>query len=174
MPLAKLPAEAVTASIVLLSILLSSGAAFAQHVETGQDPRLQLTSPEAREVGPQAGVLVRRLFEAAGWAVLPAVIARSSAAKIDQMLKEGQDAERRFSIRTSTTYGGNQVLSEPPNSGSGRVVWAMPVVVGIGGFLTAAFFAMRWSRRPQLAGMPAGVEDPEMAARLDDELRNLD
>ena len=23
-------------------------------------------------------------------------------------------------------------------------------------------------------GMPAGVEDPEMAARLDDELRNLD
>jgi hypothetical protein len=37
-----------------------------------------------------------------------------------------------------------------------------------------AFFAFRWSRRPQLAGLPAGVEDPEMAARLDDELRNLD
>ena len=50
----------------------------------------------------------------------------------------------------------------------------MPVVVGIGGFLTVAFVAVRWSRRPQLAGMPAGVEDPELAARLDDELRNLD
>ncbi len=73
-----------------------------------------------------------------------------------------------------TTFGGAQVLSEPPQSGSGAVVWAMPVVVGIGGFLTAAFFALRWSRRPQLAGMPTGVEDPEMAARLDDELRNLD
>ena len=48
--LAKLPAEAVTASLLLLSMLLSSGAAFAQHVETGQDPRLQLVSPEAREV----------------------------------------------------------------------------------------------------------------------------
>jgi cytochrome c-type biogenesis protein CcmH/NrfF len=66
------------------------------------------------------------------------------------------------------------VLSEPPNSGSGRVVWTMPLVVGIGGFLTVAYLALRWSRRPQLAGIPAGVEDPEMAARLDDELRNLD
>jgi hypothetical protein len=50
----------------------------------------------------------------------------------------------------------------------------MPLVVGIGGFLTVAYLALRWSRRPQLAGIPAGVEDPEMAARLDDELRNLD
>jgi len=45
--------------------------------------------------------------------------------------------------------------------------------VGVGGFLTVAYLAMRWSRRPQFAGV-AGVEDPEMAARLDDELRNLD
>ena len=66
------------------------------------------------------------------------------------------------------------MLSEPPNSGSGRVVWAMPIVVGVGGFLTIAYLAMRWSRRPAFAGMPAGMEDPEMAARLDDELRNLD
>ena len=66
------------------------------------------------------------------------------------------------------------MLSEPPTDGSGRVVWAMPIVVGVGGFLTVAYLAMRWSRRPALAGMPAGVEDPEMAARLDDELRNLD
>src|SRR6185436_2818737 len=47
---ARIPTEVVTASVLLLSILLSSGAAFAQHVETGQDPRLQLTSPEARQV----------------------------------------------------------------------------------------------------------------------------
>jgi cytochrome c-type biogenesis protein CcmH/NrfF len=89
------------------------------------------------------------------------------------MLKEGQTPTQIIDSYV-TTYGGAHVLSEPPNTGSGRVAWAMPVVIGIGGFLTAAFFALRWSRRPQLAGMPAGVEDPEMAARLDDELRNLD
>ena len=43
----------------------------------------------------------------------------------------------------------------------------MPIVVGGGGFLTAAYLAMRWSRRPAFAGAPAGAEDPEMAARLD-------
>jgi len=49
------------------------------------------------------------------------------------------------------------------------------VVVGVGGFLTAAFLAMRWSsRRTSMAGMPAGIEDPGMSARLNDELRNLD
>jgi hypothetical protein len=50
----------------------------------------------------------------------------------------------------------------------------MPVVVGVAGFLTVAYLALRWSRRPAMAGVPAGVEDPEMAARLDDELRELD
>jgi hypothetical protein len=40
--------------------------------------------------------------------------------------------------------------------------------------MTIAYLAMRWSRRPLVAGMPAGMEDPEMASRLDDELRNLD
>jgi cytochrome c-type biogenesis protein CcmH/NrfF len=170
--LAKLPAEAVTASIVLLSILLSSGAAFAQHVETGQDPRLQMTSPEAREVAHKLACWC------GGCSKLP--VGQCSCghcaeqrAKIDVMLKEGQTPDQIIAQYVAT-FGGAQILSEPPNSGSGRVAWVMPFVVGIGGFLTAAFFALRWSRRPQLAGMPAGAEDPEMAARLDDELRNLD
>ena len=171
--LAKMPAEAVTASIVLLSILLSSGAAFAQHVETGQDPRLQLTSPESREVAHKLACWC------GGCSKLPvgqcacahcAIRARPRSIGCSRKGRHEQQVIDAFVAK----FGGNQVLSEPPNSGSGRVAWAMPVVVGIGGFLTVAFFALRWSRRPQLAGVPAGVEDPEMAARLDDELRNLD
>jgi cytochrome c-type biogenesis protein CcmF len=170
--LAKLPAEAVTASVLLLSILLSSGAAFAQHVETGQDPRLQLTSPESREVAQKLACWC------GGCSRLP--VGQCSCAHcaiqrtdIDRMLKEGQD-EGQVLAHFVREFGGNQVLSEPPNSGSGRVVWAMPIVIGVGGFLTVAYLAMRWSRRPSLAGIPGGVEDPEMAARLDDELRSLD
>jgi cytochrome c-type biogenesis protein CcmF len=169
---AKLPVEAVTASVVLLSILLSAGAAFAQHVETGQDPRLQLVSPQSREVAHKLACWC------GGCSRLPVgqcscgmcAIERSN---IDAMLKEGK-TEAQILDYYVTTYGGNQVLSEPPNRGSGRVVWAMPVVVGVGGFMTIAYLAMRWSRRPAFAGMPAGVEDPAMAARLDNELRDLD
>jgi cytochrome c-type biogenesis protein CcmH/NrfF len=89
------------------------------------------------------------------------------------MLKEGK-SEQQIVDAYVATYGGAQILSEPPNSGSGRIAWAMPVVVGVAGFLTVAYLALRWSRRPAMAGVPAGVEDPEMAARLDDELRELD
>jgi len=170
--LAKLPAEAVTASLLLLSILLSGGSAFAQHVETGEDPRLQLVSPESRVVAQKLACWC------GGCSKLP--VGQCSCAhcakertNIDQMLKEGK-SEGQILQAYVETWGGNQILSEPPNSGSGRVVWAMPIVVGVGGFLTVAYLARRWSRRPSIAGMPAGVEDPEMAARLDDELRNLD
>jgi cytochrome c-type biogenesis protein CcmF len=169
---AKVPAEAVTATILLLSILLSGGSAFAQHVETGLDPRLQLTTPASREVAHKLACWC------GGCSKLP--VGQCACAhcaiergKIDQMLKEGQTPQQIVDNYV-TTYGGAHILSEPPNSGSGRVAWAMPIIVGVGGFLTVAFFALRWSRRPQLAGIPAGVEDPEMAARLDDELRNLD
>jgi len=170
--LAKLPAEAVTASIVLLSMLLSSGAAFAQHVETGQDPRLQLTSPESREIGQKLACWC------GGCSKLPVgqcACAHCSIqrAEIDRLLKAGQD-EDQVLAHFVREFGGNQVLSEPPNSGSGRVVWSMPVVVGVGGFLTIAYLAMRWSRQAAFASAPAGAEDPEMAARLDHELRDLD
>jgi cytochrome c-type biogenesis protein CcmF len=169
---AKLPVEAVTATLVILSLLLSGGVARAQHVETGQDPRLQLTSPEAREVAHKLACWC------GGCSKLPVgqcacghcAIER---AKIDVMLKEGKNEKQIIDFYVQS-LGGNWILSEPPNSGSGRVAWLMPIVVGGGGLLTAAFLALRWSRRPQLAGVPAGVEDPEMAARLDEELRNLD
>src|SRR5918993_896827 len=169
---AKMPAEAMTATILLLSILLSGGTAFAQHVETGQDPRLQLTSPESREVAHKLACWC------GGCSKLPVGQCACGhcsieRANIDQMLKQGMTPDQIVDDYV-TKYGGAHILSEPPNNGSGRVAWAMPIIVGVGGFLTVAFFAFRWSRRPQLAGMPAGIEDPEMAARLDDELRNLD
>jgi len=169
---ARLPAEAVTASLLLLSLLLSPGLVFAQHVETGQDPRLQLTSPESKQVA------MKLACWCGGCSKLPVgQCACAHCAKekheIDRMLKEGQTPDQIVDAYVKT-FGGAHILSEPPNSGSGRVVWAMPVVVGVGGFLTVAYLALRWSRRPAMAGMPAGVEDPDMAARLNDELRELD
>ena len=169
---AKLPAGVVTASMLILSLLLSGGIARAQHVVTGQDPRMQLTSPEAREVSHKLACWC------GGCSKLP--VGQCSCGhcavvrgEIDGMLKEGKN-EAQVLQHYVTAFGGNQVLSEPPNSGSGRVVWLMPIVVGTGGFLTAAYLAIRWSRRSALAGIPAAAEDPKMATRLDVELRNLD
>ena len=169
---ARLPVEAVTATVLILALLLSGGVARAQHVETGQDPRLQLTSPKAKEIAHKLACWC------GGCSKLPVGqcscgMCAIERTKIDGMLKEGMDEKQILDFYVAS-YGGNQVLSEPPNSGSGRVAWLMPIVVGAGGFLTAAYLAMRWSRRAAFSGAPAGAEDPEMAARLDQELRNLD
>ncbi len=169
---AKLPAEAATAAILLLSIVLSSGSAFAQHAETGQDPRLQLVSREAREVSHKLACWC------GGCSKLP--VGQCSCghcapirAEVDSMLKEGKSEDQILGYYVAK-FGGNQVLSEPPNRGSGRVVWAMPIVIGLGGFMTIAYLARRWTRRTAIAGTPAAMEDPKMAARLNDELRDLD
>jgi cytochrome c-type biogenesis protein CcmF len=170
---AKVPAEAVTATILLLSLLLPVGSAVAQHVEVGQggDPRLQLSSPQAREVANKLACWC------GGCSHLPVgecscAMCAIERSKIDQMLKDGK-SEAQILADYVATYGGAQVFGEPPNAGSGRFAWALPAVAGVVGFITVAFLALRWSRRPQIAGIPAGVDDPEMAARLDDELRNL-
>jgi cytochrome c-type biogenesis protein CcmF len=173
--LAKLPAEAVTASVLLLSILLTSGAAFAQHVDVDQntrDPRLRMSSPQSREIGNKLACWC------GGCSHLPVgqcscAMCAIERSKIDAMLTEGK-TEAQILEHYVATYGGNHIFGEPPAERSGLVAWAMPVVVGTLGLLTVAYFAMRWSRRPSLAGVPAGMEDPEMAARLDDELRDLD
>ena len=171
---ASAPAGAVTASVLLLCLLLPTGVAFAQHAEIGQDPRLaQITSPEAREVAHKLACWC------GGCSKLP--VGQCSCghcaverAKIDVMLTAGKNESQILQFYVDT-FGGNQILSEPPNSGSGRVVWLMPIVVGVGGLLTAAYLARRWSSRTtSVAGMPAGIADLEMTARLNDELRNLD
>ena len=94
--LAKMPAEAVTASIVLLSILLSSGAAFAQHVETGQDPRLQLTSKESREVARSSPA------GAAGARSCPSGSVRARTARFSAPRSIGCSRKARTSSRWST------------------------------------------------------------------------
>ena len=73
-------------------------------------------------------------------------------------------------VMSVVTWLGAKVLSRMP-------VRAFSQVSALVIMWTAAFLAMRWSgRRTAAAGMPAGMgmEDPQMSARLNDELRNLD
>lgn len=73
--------------------------------------------------------------------------------------------------------GGMHVLSEPPNTGVGRLSWLVPYLAGMSGLFLAAIVAVRWSRRAAASDAAAGSPAPEDAAlrsRLDDELRDLD
>jgi hypothetical protein len=50
----------------------------------------------------------------------------------------------------------------------------LPYVVGAGALIGIVVTARRWSRPAVLAAGPDLTIDPEVDARLDDELRNLD
>jgi cytochrome c-type biogenesis protein CcmH/NrfF len=83
-------------------------------------------------------------------------------------------------------YGSEEPLAEPINKGFNRLAWLLPYVLGGVSATGIGIVAVRWSRHPagERRDLPAAVPeaaedngvdvDPDMQARLDDELRNLD
>jgi hypothetical protein len=72
-------------------------------------------------------------------------------------------------------FGGQDVLTRPVDEGFNRLAWLFPYLVAAAGLIGLGVTAHRWSRRsaPAAAG-DAGLLDPALDARLDDELRDLD
>ena len=168
---AKLPAEAATATMLLLSLLLVPASALAQHADTPQDARLQIFDPEVRTVAKKLACWCGGCSKLpVGDCACPHCAIQKTA--ITQMLKEGR-TEQQIIDRYVAELG-TVILSEPPNHGTGLWAWLLPYLLGAAGAVTAGVTALRWSRKPALAGVPGGFEDPGMAARLDDELRDLD
>jgi cytochrome c-type biogenesis protein CcmF len=168
-----LPADAATASLLVLALLLAPGLAHAQHVDKPQDSRLQVFSKDVK------AVTTKLACWCGGCSKLP--VGECSCghcalvkSEVSTMLDEGKSFDAVLAHYVEE-QGGNHVLSEPPDRGMGRVAWLLPYLLGLTGLLGAGAFAMRWSRSPNVAG-PASMleEDSTLRSRLDDELRDLD
>src|SRR5688500_10881964 len=171
--MAKLPAEAATATLLLLALLLSPAAAFAQHVEAPQ-MGVVLRTPEERSVTNKL----------ACWCGCPRLPVGSCACgmcaierqNVQAMLNDGK-TEAEILQHYISQQGGMHVLVEPPNEGVGKLSWLVPYAAGMTGMLLAGFVAVRWSRRSSDGdALAAGAtpEDAALSSRLDDELRDLD
>jgi cytochrome c-type biogenesis protein CcmH/NrfF len=92
--------------------------------------------------------------------------------KIQQYASEGQghDAILATFVRE---HGGYDVLMQPPNQGFNRAAWLLPYAVAVLALVGIAATARRWSRREATAPAAASI-DPELDARLENELRDLD
>jgi cytochrome c-type biogenesis protein CcmF len=168
---AKVPANAATASLLLLSLLLWPAAVIAQSGEN---------------VSPTERSELHRRLEAE---ILCTCGCRSpmgscpmrpncghydtQAAKLNQYLAEGKDYDE---VRAAFVqeFGGQAVLAAPIDTGFNRLAWLFPYLVAGLALCGIVVSARRWSRQtpPAIAG-EAGL-DPTLSARLDDELRNLD
>jgi cytochrome c-type biogenesis protein CcmF len=71
-------------------------------------------------------------------------------------------------------YGGQDVLAAPIDEGFNRLAWLFPYLVGAGSAVAVGIVALRFSRRREPAETAPVSEDPALAERLDDELRDLD
>ena len=172
---ARLPADAVTATLLLLVVLLAPGVALAQHVEAPTAGGLVMRSPQEKAVTSKLACWC------GGCPRLPVgTCACGHCAPIRQevtaMLASGK-TEAEVLQHYVAKEGGMHVLSEPPDTGVGRLSWLVPYVVGMSGLLLAGLVAVRWSRRAAndaSTGAAARSEDAALGSRLDDELRDLD
>lgn len=174
---ARMPAGATT-SLLLLGLALAPAMAFAQapgtpqeHVVTGETIALDARSPLEVDIGHSVVCMCGTCFrKLAG--ECECSYAESMRDEIGMLVDSGLTKPQILEFYV-VKYGGQQVLASPIDRGFNRVAWAFPYLVGavaLGGILLTA---RRWSRStPAVAG--GAALDPELSARLDDELRDFD
>src|SRR4051812_12761142 len=168
---AKLPAGATTTSLLLLLLLLPTSL-LAQGETVQAEPRSALERQLEGEILCTCGC--RRPLNNCG---MPNCEGHASqTTKLRQYLREGKDHDAVVAAFIKE-FGGEQILSAPVDKGFNRLAWFFPYLIGATGAASVALVAFRWSRRDE-AGDPASVPPetvtPDLTARLDDELRDLD
>jgi cytochrome c-type biogenesis protein CcmF len=165
---APIPANAATTALILLAVVLSQGVVFAQDTIPAVF-RSPLERRVASEIMCNCGGC---RLSVADCGMMNCHGKSSQSAKIHQYIAAGQEHDAILATFVRE-HGGYDVLMQPPNRGFNRVAWLLPYVVAVAALVGVAFTAKRWSRREGAAPTAAAI-DPELDARLEDELRDLD
>jgi cytochrome c-type biogenesis protein CcmF len=165
---AAIPANAATTALILLAVALSQGVVLAQDTI----PAI-FRSPLERQVASEIMCNCGGCrLSVADCGMMNCHGKSGQLSKIHQYMAAGQDHDAILATFVRE-HGGYDVLMEPPNRGFNRIAWLLPYVVAGTALLGLAATARRWSRR-EVAAPAAAAIDPELDARLQDELRDLD
>jgi cytochrome c-type biogenesis protein CcmF len=168
---ARIPANAVTTSLLLLSLLLWPAAVIAQSGQTvAPRERSELQRRLEGEImctcgGCQSPMGSCPMRPNCGHYDM-------QEARLKTYIAEGKDYD---AIKASFVqeFGGQAVLAAPLDQGFNRLAWLFPYLAAAAALIGIVVTARRWSRQAAPAAPDAGL-DPELSARLDDELRDLD
>ena len=170
---ARIPAHAATATMLLLALALSQTTVLAQHIVSPQSVPQASRTPFEREVGRalvcMCGTCGRKL---AG--ECECGYAAQMRDEIATLARQGKTKKQILDYYVEK-YGSQEPLAEPIDEGFNRLAWGLPYLLGAAGLATILWTARRWSRptTATASGAEAPI-DPALDARLDDELRNLD
>ncbi len=171
---AKLPAGAAT--VPLLLVLLLPTPVLGQHVENAQSSLIVPRTPLERELQGEIICMCgtcgrKRIGECT------CSMAAEMREEVARLVAEGKSREQVYEYYIAK-YGSQEPLASPLDKGFNRLAWLVPYLAGASGALAIAFVAIRWSRREHEPDSQtvshAANTDPELDARLNDELRDLD
>jgi cytochrome c-type biogenesis protein CcmF len=168
--MAKVPANAVTTSLVLLALVLLPSISLAQNGMVAPKNRSALERRLEGEImctcGCKSPMGSCQMRPNCGHYDTQSV-------KLTAYLAEGKDYD---AVRAAFVeeFGSQAVLAEPLDTGFNRLAWLFPYIAAVVALAGVFFTARRWSRPAAQAATPASGVDPVIDARLDDELRNLD
>jgi cytochrome c-type biogenesis protein CcmF len=176
---AKLPAGMATTTTALLLVLVFGLAApvRAQHVESGTTVPVIARSPLEKKMQKKlicmCGDCGRQLLSECQCSY-----AQRMRGELAKLVAEGK-TEDEITAYYIAKYGSEEPLASPIDKGFNRLAWFVPYLIGASGLVLVGSAAVKWSRRRGSAAEPeAGAAqrdaDPDLEARLDDELRNLD
>ena len=181
--LARVPANAATASLLLLSLVLWPAAVSAQGAQGAQ-------GVDSVDIGETVSVTERSdLYRRLESEIMCTCGCNSpmgscpmrpncghydtQAASLDAYLAEGMDYDAVLAAFVED-FGSQAVLAAPVDRGFNRLAWLFPYLAAGAALIGIVATTRRWSRQgAQAPAGDAGV-DPALSARLDDELRNLD
>jgi cytochrome c-type biogenesis protein CcmF len=168
--MAKVPANAVTTTLLLLSLVIWPTALRAQ---TGQTVEVENRSALERRLEGEILCTCGCRLPVGSCGMLNCTGHATQTAKLKQFLAEGKDHDAVLASFVEE-YGSQAVLAAPIDRGFNRLAWLVPYLAAAVALFGVFITARRWSHaeKPAPAG-DAGL-DPALDARLDDELRNLD
>jgi cytochrome c-type biogenesis protein CcmF len=170
---ARVPAGAATASLVLLSLVLWPVAARAQQGEQVQpEPRNELQRQLENEIMCTCGGC---RLTVGNCGMMNCHGKEEQREKIATHIAEGRDHDAIIATFIKD-FGGQDVLAAPVDEGFNRLAWLFPYLAGFAALVAVAFTTRRWSRHspPAHAIAADAGSDRDLGDRLDDELRNLD
>ena len=171
--LARVPANAATTALLLLSLLLWPTAASAQ-VDAGETVSVTERSELRRELEGEIMCTCGCNSPMGSCPMRPNCgHYDTQEASLEAYLAEGMDHDAVLAAFVQN-FGSQAILAAPIDRGFNRLAWLFPYLAAGAALIGIVATTRRWSRQGTPA--PAGdtTLDPALSARLDDELRNLD